>query len=208
MLPLCIQFSWKEPKTALLATDRNCPNFIRLNADIFPNRRVERVINWQLQCPSSLKGCLLVQSFVHIIQVFCSFEKNRHFARSTFCLCKQCPHQSFHFFKKCVTSNPQNKIFLCCNLDFTTHFILCFTFQALCNAVENEKVEKIRSILEHNPHLDVTHRNSDKLTPLDIAFMLGNQEIADILVKHKTLMLLEGVVPPPPPAQTTHSGRH
>jgi len=90
--------------------------------------------------------------------------------------------------------------------DFTTSTSVDIHFQALCNAVENEKVEKIRSILEHNPHLDVTHRNSDKLTPLDIAFMLGNQEIADILVKHKTLMLLEGVVPPPPPAQTTHSG--
>ena len=62
-------------------------------------------------------------------------------------------------------------------------------FQALCNAVENEKVDKIRSILDHNPHLDVTERNSDKLTPLDIAFMLANQEILGILVRHKTMLL-------------------
>ena len=56
-------------------------------------------------------------------------------------------------------------------------------FQALCNAVENEKIEKIRSILEHNPNLNTTSINADKLSPLDIAFMLGNVDILNMLMR-------------------------
>ena len=92
---------------------------------------------------------------IPIIQVF----NIQHFARSSFCFasCALIDHSislrnAHHQIRRA------NKISLCCNLVFTVHFILCFIFQALCNAVENEKVEKIRSILEHNPHLDVTHR--------------------------------------------------
>ena len=60
-------------------------------------------------------------------------------------------------------------------------------FQALCNAVENEKIEKIRSILEHNPNLNTTSINADKLSPLDIAFMLGNVDILNMLMEHQQL---------------------
>ena len=60
-------------------------------------------------------------------------------------------------------------------------------FQALCNAVENEKIEKIRSILEHNPNLNTTALNADKLSPMDIAFMLGNIDILNMLMEHQQL---------------------
>ena len=58
-------------------------------------------------------------------------------------------------------------------------------FQALCNAVENEKIEKIRSILEHNPNLNTTALNADKLSPMDIAFMFGNIDILNMLMEHQ-----------------------
>lgn len=58
-------------------------------------------------------------------------------------------------------------------------------FQALCNAVENEKMDKIRSILDHNPHLDPGMRNADKISPLDVAFMLGNPDMLEVLVSHQ-----------------------
>ena len=60
-------------------------------------------------------------------------------------------------------------------------------FQALCNAVENEKIEKIRSILEHNPNLNTTALNADKLSPMDIAFMLGNVDILNMLMEHQQI---------------------
>ena len=60
-------------------------------------------------------------------------------------------------------------------------------FQALCNAVENEKIEKIRSIMEHNPNLNTTALNADKLSPMDIAFMLGNVDILNMLMEHQQL---------------------
>ena len=58
-------------------------------------------------------------------------------------------------------------------------------FQALCNAVENEKIEKIRSILEHNPNLSTTSLNADKFSPMDIAFMFGNIDIFNMLMEHQ-----------------------
>ena len=58
-------------------------------------------------------------------------------------------------------------------------------FQALCNAVENEKIEKIRSILEHNPNLSTTSLNADQFSPMDIAFMLGNIDILNMLIDHQ-----------------------
>lgn len=57
-------------------------------------------------------------------------------------------------------------------------------FQALCNAVENEKIEKVGSILDHNPDLDVARRNADDFTPLDLAFMLSNLEMLAVLMDH------------------------
>ena len=59
-------------------------------------------------------------------------------------------------------------------------------FQALCNAVENEKMDKIRSILDHNPHLNTANRNGDKISPLDMAFMLGNNQMLEILLSHRS----------------------
>ena len=48
-------------------------------------------------------------------------------------------------------------------------------FQALCSAVEQEKLEKVRSILEHQTHVNVNGVNGDGFTLLDLAFMTGNQ---------------------------------
>ena len=41
-------------------------------------------------------------------------------------------------------------------------------FQALCNAVEHEKFEKAKSILEQHPDLRLDGINSDGFTPLDL----------------------------------------
>jgi hypothetical protein len=46
-------------------------------------------------------------------------------------------------------------------------------FQALCNAVEHEKFEKAKSILEQHPDLRLDGINSDGFTPLDL--VRGNQ---------------------------------
>ena len=45
-------------------------------------------------------------------------------------------------------------------------------FQALCSAVEQEKFEKARSILENQTHVNVNGVNADGFTLLDLAFML------------------------------------
>lgn len=41
-------------------------------------------------------------------------------------------------------------------------------FQALCNAVEHEKLEKAKSILEQHPDLRLDTINGDGFTPLDL----------------------------------------
>ena len=41
-------------------------------------------------------------------------------------------------------------------------------FQALCNAVEHEKLEKAKSILEQHPDLRLDGINGDGFTPLDL----------------------------------------
>jgi hypothetical protein len=40
--------------------------------------------------------------------------------------------------------------------------------QALCNAVEHEKLEKAKSILEQHPDLRLDGINGDGFTPLDL----------------------------------------
>ena len=52
-------------------------------------------------------------------------------------------------------------------------FELRFVFQALCSAVEQEKLEKVRSILENQTHVNVNGVNGDGFTLLDLAFMTG-----------------------------------
>ena len=47
-------------------------------------------------------------------------------------------------------------------------YILLIAFQALCNAVEHEKFEKAKSILEQHAHLRLDGINSDGFTPLDL----------------------------------------
>ena len=58
-------------------------------------------------------------------------------------------------------------------------------FSALCNAIEHEKCEKARAILETHPALLLDQNNNDGFTPLDLAFMTGNQEILQLLIHHR-----------------------
>ena len=58
-------------------------------------------------------------------------------------------------------------------------------FSALCNAIEHEKLEKARAILETHPSLHLDLPNNDGFTPLDLAFMTGNQEMLKLLTNHK-----------------------
>ena len=57
-------------------------------------------------------------------------------------------------------------------------------FQALCSAVEQEKFEKARSILENQTHVNVNGVNGDGFTLLDLAFMTGNQSVLNLVVTH------------------------
>ena len=57
-------------------------------------------------------------------------------------------------------------------------------FQALCSAVEQEKFEKARSILENQTHVNVNGVNADGFTLLDLAFMTGNQALLNLVVTH------------------------
>ena len=57
-------------------------------------------------------------------------------------------------------------------------------FQALCSAVEQEKIEKVRSILENQTHVNVNGVNGDGFTLLDLAFMTGNQSLLNLVVHH------------------------
>ena len=57
-------------------------------------------------------------------------------------------------------------------------------FQALCSAVEQEKFEKARSILENQTHVNVNGVNADGFTLLDLAFMTGNQSMLNLVVTH------------------------
>ena len=57
-------------------------------------------------------------------------------------------------------------------------------FQALCSAVEQEKFEKARSILENQTHVNVNGVNADGFTLLDLAFMTGNQTMLNLVVTH------------------------
>ena len=58
-------------------------------------------------------------------------------------------------------------------------------FSALCNAIEHEKLEKARAILETHPSLQLDQTNNDGFTPLDLAFMTGNLDILRLLMNHK-----------------------
>ena len=58
-------------------------------------------------------------------------------------------------------------------------------FTALCNAIEHEKLEKTKAILETHPSLHLDSANNDGFTPLDLAFMTGNQDILRFLINHR-----------------------
>ena len=58
-------------------------------------------------------------------------------------------------------------------------------FSALCNAIEHEKLEKAKAILETHPSLQLDQPNNDGFTPLDLAFMTGNQDMLRLLMSHK-----------------------
>lgn len=58
-------------------------------------------------------------------------------------------------------------------------------FTALCNAIEHEKLEKAKAILETHPGLALDNANNDGFTPLDLAFMTGNAEILRLLIHHR-----------------------
>ena len=62
-------------------------------------------------------------------------------------------------------------------------------FHALCNAVEHERLEKCRAILESSKlrddrELDLGRANADGFTPLDLAFMTGKRDIIDLILEH------------------------
>ena len=58
-------------------------------------------------------------------------------------------------------------------------------FTALCNAIEHEKLEKTKAILETHPSLHLDCANNDGFTPLDLAFMTGNHDILRVLINHR-----------------------
>ena len=58
-------------------------------------------------------------------------------------------------------------------------------FSALCNAIEHEKLEKAKAILETHPSLLLDVANNDGFTPLDLAFMTGNQDMLRLLINHR-----------------------
>ena len=58
-------------------------------------------------------------------------------------------------------------------------------FSALCNAIEHEKLEKAKAILETHPSLMLDVANNDGFTPLDLAFMTGNQDMLRLLINHR-----------------------
>ena len=58
-------------------------------------------------------------------------------------------------------------------------------FTALCNAIEHEKLEKTKAILETHPSLHLDSANNDGFTPLDLAFMTGNKDILSLLINHR-----------------------
>ena len=74
-------------------------------------------------------------------------------------------------------------------------------FQALCSAVEQEKFEKARSILENQTHVNVNGVNADGFTLLDLAFMTGNQAMLNLVVTHGGK---EGAFFPSPEAVSAH----
>jgi len=74
-------------------------------------------------------------------------------------------------------------------------------FQALCSAVEQEKLEKARSILENQTHVNVNGVNGDGFTLLDLAFMTGNQAVLSLVVTHGGK---EGAFFPSPEAVSAH----
>jgi len=74
-------------------------------------------------------------------------------------------------------------------------------FQALCSAVEQEKLEKVRSILENQTHVNVNGVNGDGFTLLDLAFMTGNQSLLNLVVHHGGK---EGAFFPSPESVSAH----
>jgi len=74
-------------------------------------------------------------------------------------------------------------------------------FQALCSAVEQEKIDKARSILENQTHVNVNGVNGDGFTLLDLAFMTGNQSVLSLVVTHGGK---EGAFFPSPEAVSAH----
>ncbi|TRY71155.1 hypothetical protein TCAL_09286 [Tigriopus californicus] len=55
-------------------------------------------------------------------------------------------------------------------------------FQALCSAVEHEKLEKCRAILDATPPEDLSALNADGFSPLDLAFATGNADLVHLLL--------------------------
>ena len=74
-------------------------------------------------------------------------------------------------------------------------------FQALCSAVEQEKFEKARSILENQTHVNVNGINGDGFTLLDLAFMTGNPALLQLIVTHGGK---EGAFFPSPESVSAH----
>ncbi|CAB4058770.1 unnamed protein product [Lepeophtheirus salmonis] len=57
-------------------------------------------------------------------------------------------------------------------------------FQALCNAVEHEKNEKLKTLIESLPdNADLDETNRDGFTPLDLAFLTNNSNVWSILLE-------------------------
>ena len=79
--------------------------------------------------------------------------------------------------------------------------LLCNGGQALCSAVEQEKCEKARAILENQTHVNVNGVNGDGFTLLDLAFMTGNPAMLSLVVTHGGK---EGAFFPSPEAVSAH----
>ena len=77
----------------------------------------------------------------------------------------------------------------------------CDAEQALCSAVEQEKCEKARAILENQTHVNVNGVNGDGFTLLDLAFMTGNPAMLSLVVTHGGK---EGAFFPSPEAVSAH----
>lgn len=66
-----------------------------------------------------------------------------------------------------------------------------FLFAALFESIENNQVEKLKTILENGGDLHVNTLNNDGFSPLDVAVLLENHAMVKVLLLHGSSAALE-----------------